>query len=180
MLINLRDLYNNVFDELQAAGYLPRKQNVSVGIKVNSYDVDIIPAKRQSQHGNDHILYRRKANTWTKTNISLHISLVRNSNRTNEIRLIKLWRDQKGINFPSFYLELVTIKVLSHASCSNIADNVLKVFSYLKNYFVDSYFVDPANSNNVISDDISISEKNTIVREARKALSANNWNQIIK
>jgi hypothetical protein len=151
-----------------------------LGIKVDSYDVDIIPAKRQSQYGNDHSLYCRKANTWTKTNIADHISLVKNSNRTDEIRLVKLWRNQKGIDFPSFYLELATIKALHYAYYNHLENNVSKVFFYLANSFVNDSFLDPANSNNVISDDLSTIEKNLVASAAKNALSQIYWSNIIK
>jgi tRNA nucleotidyltransferase (CCA-adding enzyme) len=99
---SLEDIYNSLHSKLQLKGYSPRKQNVSLGIKVGNYDVDIIPAKRQDQYSDNHSLYRRKAKTWTKTNVTNHISLVRNSKRIDEIRIVKLWRNQKVIDFPSF------------------------------------------------------------------------------
>ena len=90
----LKDLYDSLAAALQKAGYSPRQQNVSLGIKVGNYDVDMVPAKRQGSSGNDHSLYKRRADSWTKTNVSQHIALVSQSGRTEEIRIIKLWRRQ--------------------------------------------------------------------------------------
>ncbi|MEM7557064.1 MAG: nucleotidyltransferase domain-containing protein [Cyanobacteria bacterium P01_A01_bin.84] len=177
---NLRHIYNSLYSELKRNGYLPRKQNVSLGIKVNGYKVDIIPAKRQSAYGNNHSLYRRKANTWTKTNIQTHITKVSNSSRIDEIRLIKLWRDHFNIDFPSFYIELVAIKVLRGSPHNNLGNNVLKVFRYLTNKFLSDRYVDPANTNNIISDDLTASDKRTVAREAQHALLAETWSDIIK
>lgn len=177
---SLEDIYNSLHSKLQLKGYSPRKQNVSLGIKVGNYDVDIIPAKRQDQYSDNHSLYRRKAKTWTKTNVTNHISLVRNSKRIDEIRIVKLWRNQKVIDFPSFYLELATIKALYGASYNNLANNVLRVFSYLGNSFISDRFIDPANSNNVISDDLSANEKNLIASAAKNASSERYWSNIIK
>lgn len=176
----LKYIYNSLCNVLQNEGYSPRKQNVSLGIRVGMYDVDIIPAKRQDQYSNDHSLYRRKADTWTKTNITNHISLVRKSNRIDEIRIIKLWRNQKGIDFPSFYLELATIQALYYAPYNDLASNVLKVFSYLESSFISDRFIDPANSNNVISDDLSLAEKSLVAIEAQKASLAKYWSDIVR
>src|SRR5262245_54258443 len=37
---NLRDIYQSLFNAVKAAGYVPKKQNVSINIKVGPYDVD--------------------------------------------------------------------------------------------------------------------------------------------
>ena len=93
-------------------GFSVRRQNVSIGIDYNSDQIDLVPARRQSQYGNDHSLYVSKKNSWIKTNIDTHISQVSNSNRLNEIKLVKIWRNANNLDFPSFYLELVVIDAL--------------------------------------------------------------------
>ena len=100
----LKELYDSLAATLQKAGYTPRRQNVSLGIRVGNYDVDMVPAKRQSSWGDDHSLYKQRADTWTKTNVAQHIALVSRSGRTEGIRIIKLWRKQKGIDFLSFFV----------------------------------------------------------------------------
>ena len=174
----LKEIYTKLFDRLKEKGYSPKQQNVSVNIRVGSYDVDLVPAKHQGGTGEDHSLYRRRADTWTKTNVLTHIAKVQSSNRTSEIRIIKLWRDQKGLDFPSFYLELVVLAALAGKG-RELSNNVWSVFQYLKDTFPTARFVDPANSNNIISDDLSAAERTKIKAEAEKALAATNWNQIV-
>jgi hypothetical protein len=176
---SLKDIYNSVFNLLTTKGYQSRKQNVSIGIKVAGYDVDVVPAKRQDSFSQDHSLYRRKADTWTKTNVATHINQIRNSGRLEEIRVIKLWRNQKGLDFSSFYLELTVIDALYGKPIGNLSNNVWEVFLYLRDKFSNARVVDPANTNNIISDDLTIAEKNIIVAAARSACLATNWNQII-
>src|SRR5262245_8592905 len=60
----LSEIYNSLFRAL--AAYNPQKQNVSLRVRSGSYDVDLVPAKRQGQQGDDHSVYRRKRDTWTK------------------------------------------------------------------------------------------------------------------
>jgi hypothetical protein len=160
-------------------GLTPRRQNVSVNVRVNGYDVDLVPAKRQDAYSSDHSLYRRKADTWTKTNVATHIAHVSLSGRINEARILKLWRNQKGLEFPSFYLELTTINALT-GSYQSLSDNVLAVFRYLRDTFPSARVIDPANTKNIISDDLTTAERGRVSDAAAQALAATNWNQIVQ
>jgi hypothetical protein len=73
----------------------------------------LVPVKQQDIFSGDHSLYRRKADTLTKTNVAKHIRHVQQGGRINETRILKLWRNQKGLDFPSFHLELTVINSLS-------------------------------------------------------------------
>lgn len=95
----LKEIYDKLFNFMKENGYLPSRQNVSINLRVNGYSVDLVPAKRQNSFSDDHSLYRRRADTWTKTNVVSHINHVIGSGRQNEIRVLKLWRDQKQLSF---------------------------------------------------------------------------------
>ena len=130
----LSELYTKLCRRLIEKGYAPKQQNVSINIRVGTFDVDLVPAKHQGGNGEYHSLYRRRADTWTQTNVANHISAVANSGRTQEIRIVKLWRNQKHLDFPSFYLELTVLAALSGAR-GTLAQNVWKVFEYLQTSF---------------------------------------------
>lgn len=174
----LKQIYDSLFQRMTDRGYSPKRQNVSISVKVNEYSVDLVPAKRQDTYSDDHSLYRRKADTWTKTNVTKHINHVRQGGRISESRIVKLWRNQKGLDFPSFYLELTVINALS-GQYGTLSNNVWKVFQYLRDHFSNSRVVDPANTNNVISDDLTIAERAKIKAAAEQALQAKDWNQIV-
>lgn len=176
---NLKEIYETLFDALDAGGLHPRRQNVSIGVMVDGYSVDLVPAKQQSPLSEYHSLYRSKADTWTQTNVAIHIEQVSLSNRVREIRILKLWRDQYQLEFPSFYLELVTIKALQNAR-HLLSENVLTVLSYLRDDFVGARFVDPANTNNIISDDLSSTEKEMIALAADAAVNQPFWGDIVR
>jgi len=175
----LKDIYDKLFNTMKDKGYAPKEQNVSINIRVNGYSVDLVPGKRQNSSSNDYSLYRRRAGSWTKTNVITHINYVRNNLRVSESRIVKLWRDQKHLDFPSFYLELTVIDALLQNSTGSLAGNVWKVFEYLRDKFVNARVVDPANTNNVISDDLSVADKNKIKVAAERALKASDWNEIV-
>jgi hypothetical protein len=266
----LKELYNRLFDCLTSAGYAPRRQNVSLNIKMaekqiprrpegllgmtkirtgdgtaesraliqssrvasasaaherrepsnpdraplrsqvsvqrmdanpghqlniaeSRYSVDLVPGKRQNALSDDHSLYRRKADTWTKTNVFTHARTVVGAGRADEIRIVKLWRNQKGLDFPSFYLELSVIRalaakplpgLLSYNPMPTLSQRVIGVFEYLRDCFPAARIADPANSNNIISEDLTAQEKARVsaaagaAREA--AASASSWEDIVR
>jgi hypothetical protein len=176
---SLGDIYNSLFETLRIAGAAPKKQNVSINIRLNGYDVDLVPARQQNMLSEDHSLFRRRANTWTKTNVATHIAYVMYGECIPEIRILKLWRNQKGLDFPSFYLELVVIAALRGVS-GTLAQRVFKALTYIRGNLLTARIVDPSNTNNVISDDLTAVEKASLVAAARIALGAKNWSEIVQ
>ncbi len=175
----LKEVYEKLFTKLTQKGYTPKRQNVSLNIKVLGHSVDLVPAKRQNPGSQDHSLYVRKAGTWQKTNVVTHITYVRAANRLQETRLIKLWRNQRGLDFPSFYVELAVARALSGRSAT-LGDNVSLVFEYLRDSFISARFVDPANTNNVLSDELSVAEKQKNATAADVARRTKLWKDIIR
>lgn len=175
----LKEIYGKLFDFMKENGYAPTRQNVSINLRVNGYSVDLVPAKKQNIYGDDHSLYRRRADTWTKTNMVLHINHVANSGRQNEIRILKLWRDQKRLDFPSFFLELFVIEALPWHILGTFSGNVWRALEYIKANLATARIVDPANTNNIISADLSASEKVKIITTAAMALRAPTWGEIV-
>src|SRR2546426_10699901 len=104
----LKDIYDGLYSLAQKQGWSPRQQNVSVGVTVNGTRGDLVPAKVQAGYENYHSLYLRKRDSWTQTNVALHVDTVRSSGRLREIRAVKIWRFLRRLDFPSLYLELFT------------------------------------------------------------------------
>jgi hypothetical protein len=175
----LKEIYESLFKKMAEVGYAPQRQNVSIKVRVGGNDVDLVPAKQQNAASQDHSLYRRRADTWTKTNVQTHIAYVRGAARSDEIRILKLWRDQKGLDFPSFYLELAAIAALTGRAHGAFADNVFAALIYLRDSFTGARFVDPANTNNIISDDLSANGKSLIQAAAARATKAKDWSEIV-
>ncbi len=175
----LSEMYETLYSAITQAGYASRKQNVSIGTTVNGYKIDLVPARRQSQYGNEHSLYKNKTNTWTQTNIQTHISHVKNSNRTSEIKLAKIWRNLHNLDFSSFYLEMAVIDALKNLRVGNIAANFLTVLEFFRDHIESKRYVDPANTNNIISDDLTLSQKRLISEQARASRGQKNWEAIV-
>ncbi len=175
----LKDLYQGVFDLALREGWSPRKQNVSIGITQEGTRGDLVPGRIQRGYQNYHSLYRHKTDSWTQTNVVLHTDTVKDSGRAREIRAVKIWRFLRTIDFPSLYLELFVIRALSGRRRETLADNVLDALATVGDALASTRIEDPANTNNVLSDELSESEKQNIARLARESVREGNWANII-
>ncbi len=175
----LAKMYDTLYNAVTTAGYTARKQNVSIGVKVNGYSIDLVPGKRQSQYGNDHSLYKSKTSSWTQTNIATHIAYVKNSGRVDEIKILKVWRELHGLTFPSFFLEMAVIDALRNAKIGNLAANVSTALDHLRDNIKTANYIDPSNTNNVVSDDCTKTEKSAIAMKAANSRAEPYYEQVV-
>lgn len=176
----LEKVYGTLRNRFNGAGYNPREQNVSIGIEHAGLKTDLVAGVRHHVLGYDHSIWKRKAQTWKKTNIDSHVKHVRESGRVSDIRAVKIWRKLHNLDFPSFYLELSVIEALKGKLIlgSSPSANFVTVMEYLVNDFDSKTVLDPANSNNIISEDLTSTEK-SIIKNAAGAALATNWNNVI-
>jgi hypothetical protein len=176
---SLKEIYDSLHSYMTQNRYTVRRQNVSIGLTYLKLSVDLTPGRKQPGNTNDHSLYKNKAQTWTQTNVQTHINKIRDSGRLDEIRAIKIWRNLHGLEFPSFYLELTVLDALYGKEKKQPAANAWTVFIYLRDNFLAARVVDPANSGNIISNDLTVQEKLAVSSEARNSLTKSTWEQII-
>ncbi len=162
-----------------------RKQNVSVRLKLNGLEIDVTPAKRQSGTTHIHSIYVSKSGSWAQTNIQRHIIDISQSGRTNEIRILKIWRNLHALDFPSIYLEYLLVNniLLNKSKDVNSLENnvwfTLNELAKTQGNPLYSRITDPANTNNILSDLLTNVDKQKIINQAQLAIKATNWNQII-
>lgn len=190
----LEGIYNSLYSKLKSVYSSARKQNVSVKIDLfgntllaGNLEVDITPARKQSDYTNDHSLWVSKLSTWKKTNISRHIADVLSSGRINEIKLLKIWRELNKLDFPSIYLEYLLIEnilffKLKDSNC--LANNFWHILLELakdNGNPLYSRIVDPANSSNILSELLTDKEKNIIISKAKYVTTQANqsWGNIV-
>ena len=173
----LKELYDSLYLKAVGQAWFPRKQNVSIGITIGGVKIDLVPGRIQPGYQNWHSLWKNKANTWTQTNVALQTGTVRDSGRTREIRAIKIWRQNHGLDFPSFYLELTVLDALRLYG-SSLAPNIQTVLKYLSESFVGASVIDPGNTNNTVSDDLTAAEQRTIATQAKRS-HADPWDQTL-
>jgi len=176
----LENVYTTLRNRFSLAGYNVREQNVSIGIDHTGLKIDIVAGVQHNVLGGDHSVWKRKARTWTKTNIDAHINHISSSGRVSDIKAVKIWRKLHGLDFPSFYLELSVIEALRGKTIlfTSPSQNFAEVMSYLANDFVGKTIYDPANSANEVSDELTIAEKEAI-RAAAQTTIHGDWSQAI-
>jgi hypothetical protein len=181
----LKSIYDSLFTKLNSNYSSVRKQNVSIRINLNGLEVDVTPARKQTGSTNDHWLYISKLDTRKQTNIQKHINDISQSGRTNEIKLLKIWRELNQLDFSSIYLEYLLIdNILLNKSkdANSLADNFWYALEELAKDAGNPLFsriVDPANSANILSDLLNQTEKNKIISKAKVSVAQSNWNQIV-
>jgi hypothetical protein len=176
----LQNIYDTLFNKLNSfTDVQARKQNVSIGCEWNGLKIDFTPGKKRSGNTGYHSLYKNKTGGWTQTNIQKHINVVKGSQRENEIKLTKIWRYNHNLEFPSTYLELFVIRALKYKNQGNLDNNFYSVLEELANNINNYRIEDPSNTGNVLSDDLSDSEKLLIKYAAQNSIGKRNWNNIV-
>jgi hypothetical protein len=162
--------------------YLPRPRNVSLRIQMDGSSVDLVPGRRR-EGSTHHTLWQQRYDTWLQTDIGEQIRHVESAGLTTEMLALKLWRRRRVLRFPSFLLELSVIRALSRSQGSGadgrISESLLKVFQFLKDNFPSTRLLDPANSNNAVSDALTPEDKLRIATAADMSLRAESWTEII-
>ena len=176
----LENVYKTLKSRFDLSGHSPREQNVSVGINHTGLKIDVVAGVQQQILGTDHSIWKRKAKTSTKTNVDTHVIYVSGSGRTADIKAVKIWRKLRGLDFPSFYLELIVIEALKGTSLfgHSSSANFVTVMNYLNDEFMDKTITDPANTANTVSEELTQAEKQLIKSAAFQTLQGN-WNQAI-
>lgn len=169
------DFFNEEYEDDDLVTYATRKQRVSIGITFvidgDEIQMDIVPGRELS--ADDYVdthrlnLYVRpkllESASTTQTNIQKHIDLVKGKNAEREvIKLLKVWKTNKNNKrVKSFFIELMTIKAFEKCSDAptGIWERLEMTLEYIRDNVKTIHLEDPANSNNVVSDTMTDSEK---------------------
>jgi hypothetical protein len=176
----LQDIYNAAGDALRKNWKVVKSKTVAWELPFEGgFHLDVVPGRALNNTFKYANLYRTDTTTSLQTSIKVHIDTVRNSGRRDAIRLIKLWRKRKGVPFKkSLALELITIDGCSGLPTDNLENQLLAAFHYMADNILTARLVDPANTNNVISEDITYSDKLAIQTAAKAAIAAQYWSQV--
>jgi hypothetical protein len=169
------DFFQNEFEDEHLVKNKTRKQRVSTGITFvidgNEIQMDIVPGRElldndYSATNRLNLHVRAKLSqpiTSTQTNIQKHITLVKGKNSERSIiRLLKIWKTNKNQSrVKSFFVELITIRAFENYSevPTGIWEQLKMTMEYIRDNVQNIRLVDPANSNNVVSDTMTEFEK---------------------
>lgn len=167
----IHDLFEHVVELLRRAKLRPRRQTVSVRVIYSGLKVDLVPGKRPSQHGRHHWLHwDGTGGSRIKTNVQLHINDVLQSGRQPAIRLMKHWRTLNRLAIGSFLMERIVLEALHYRRHDSLELSVLHVMEWIESCIETARVIDPANSANVLSEQLTRAQKKRAAQLASRAL----------
>ena len=107
------------------------------------------------------------------------INIIKKSPHRNIIKLLKIWCNLNGLDFPSFLLELTVLETLKKRPVLGIERKFLTVLKYIIEEFEYVKIYDPANTNNIVSDTITGDQKLQIIQMARSSYESDCWEKIV-
>ncbi len=176
----LKGIYNAVGDVLKQHYKVVNSKTVSWELPFEGgFHIDVVPGRALDANYYEANLYRTDTKTSLKTSLKKHIDTVRGSGRTDAIRLVKLWRIKKAVPFKkSFLLEMLTIEACKGIPVANVADQVWATLTYIRDNIIGCNVLDPANSNNSLSDDLTAADRQKICEAAAAAINNRSWEWI--
>lgn len=174
------ELYESMFSAFQRLGLAPVRRNVTLALNLGHLVVDLLPAKRLSMISDIHEIYSTRRGIAVTTNLHQHVLDSHDAGRQEEVRVLKLWRDQNGLDFPSYYLELATQAALRRRPAGALADNVWAALGFFERLLVPRAMLDPANAANIVSDELTAAQKRSIALAAAAARSGRPWSEIVR
>jgi hypothetical protein len=148
----LQEIYDSVAETCSDDYYIERKPS-AVRLKckdaeneAEDYHIDVVPGRFVDDERDDVFLYRHSGEKGRqKTNLDVHISHVKDSGVIPAIRLTKFWRVRNDMQVRNFILELLTIVLLKNKKGKSLTDQLIHVWTELRDSIDDITIEDPAN-----------------------------------
>lgn len=176
----LQAIYDGVGKVLQEHWKFVNQKTVAWELPFQGgFHIDVVPGRAIDASFNYANLCRTDTGQSFQTSIKTHINTIRNSGRRDAIRLLKLWRKRKNVPLKkTLALELIAIDGCSGTPTSDLEKQLLAAFHYIRDNILTARLVDPANTNNVLSDEIPYSDKLLIQAAAKAAVDAQYWSNV--
>lgn len=174
--MTLKEIYDSV-QKMLSSKYAIEPKASAIRIKridndvETDYHIDVVPGKFVDGNKGDAFLYVAYGEKERmQTNIDTHIAYVKDSGCQDIIKLMKLWKERNHIPFKTFVLEIAVVETLRGSDKKDVSGALRKVFNYISDEIESARLLDPANSNNIVSEVISSGDKSIIASGAAKAL----------
>jgi hypothetical protein len=175
----MKKIYDNLFSYMRAKGYKAQRRCVSVSVMTEGFKLDLIPARVQWGTSNNHEIYIAATGKTQMVNFENQTKHVRDSQWIKEIMALKIWRNLRGLDFPSYFLELVVLQSLANAQPQGHAHNLIGVLKHISQHIEDKPIMDPTNTHNAVSDCLTADKKRAVAIAARQSVEQNDLRKII-
>lgn len=180
----LKDIYNNVATVLGKEYAVIRKTS-ALRIRDQQFidfHIDVVPGRFTDDSKGDCFLYQEGGEKdRLKTNLDVHVAHVRDSGVVPAIRLLKLWKTRKALRVRQFPFELLIIKLLKEHHQKPLADQVIHVWTEIRDSEQHPLVEDPANpAGNDLSPVLSEAwgELRAQARSTLDTVDANGWESV--
>ena len=169
MYEELYSFFDEEFEDLNLKNI--RRQTHSLGLyfEIDGEEerIDVVPMQRIAGQKDYNLLVNKNSdfekNSRIKTNPNKHASYGSGQKSEKQVvKLLKIWRDKNDAKFPSIYLEMFVADCFEDhkkAIPITLEQRLIMTLKYIQTKITIKRIVDPANTNNVISDSLSTSEK---------------------
>jgi tRNA nucleotidyltransferase (CCA-adding enzyme) len=172
-----RELYEAVEQRLREAGHVPARHNVSLRLRYTpGWHVDVVPGRAVDAEFEYARLWAAERDATRQTSLKRHIAFARGLDR-DTLRLLKLWRYRNAVAVGSFMLELAAECAL-RGFTGTVEDRFGRVLRFLAKELEGARLVDPANSANVVSEEVEWWRKREIAAAAASALTGP-WERVV-
>ncbi|OLS22186.1 MAG: hypothetical protein HeimC3_31900 [Candidatus Heimdallarchaeota archaeon LC_3] len=179
--LTLREIYYKIQKILQRNDYAPREKNVALQCNrihktYGEFHVDVVPGRAIDDEYYYAKLYKSKEDSSLQTSVTEHVEAVRGTRHRDIIKLLKLWKIRRGFSCPTFILEMLFLRFIdTNHGRTGLFSLLMGTFNYIAQNIQSIRLVDPANSNNIVSNDLSDNQKYQIYRHAQKAYKTDSW-----
>ena len=174
---SLKEIRADVSNHLRKKYALQSKASVEriVSLKgistPSSYHVDVVPGRFIDRSKDVFLHVASGDKERMQTNLKAHIDHVVDSGCVPVIRLVKLWACRNSVDIKTFVLELFAVRALSGShNKADLTKSFRQVLESLRDEFGRVQLVDPANTNNIVSQLVDSSAKALIAQAAKTAL----------
>ena len=190
-----KQCYELVYQSLRRNQWQPRRKNAAIRISNISLPghttlehADIVP-EQQIYKSEDCMLWLNKEQKTLKTSVHKHIEEITNLHMTDLVRLLKFWKYQHKIPYPSFILEQCIVRWAKDETSNALKDIVTRLqahIDYISRRIKNLSLRDPANpSGNIITNlnNFPIEHKNRVAKfasETSNYAKNQNWERFFK
>ncbi len=151
--LSVEEIYNLVKETLIDKGFEIYEYGIALQIFYDEFDIDIVPAKAINKDFEYANAYNVRYNKKKRTSLKKQVESV--DDIQSIIKLMKIWRNKHNLKWHKLAMEQLVVKSLQKVDKNDFGNCFEKIMQDIKSSILGIKFIDPANSNNVIT----VSEK---------------------
>jgi hypothetical protein len=145
----LKEIYDSVKAALDS-DYFTEPKTSAIRLRASAdradFHIDVVPGRFVEDKEGDVFIHQATAEKGRlKTNLKVHIEHIRDSDVTDAIRLIKLWRERNGLSVKTFVLELLVVDLLKNRKTGSVENQLKHVWTEFRDDADSLTVEDPAN-----------------------------------